>query len=151
MKRNRDKTPRDIVRQNTECGFSLIEVVVALVIISVALLGLAQLFTFSVLNNARADQISRATFLAQQQIDALRNMTVDELTALISPIDELLDSNGDGSTDFRRISRLENNGTVWEIRIYVYPGAQTGVTASTLMGSPVMYKVRADLGTILSR
>ena len=120
-------------------------------LIAIALLGLAQLFTFSVLNNARADQIARATFLAQQQVDTLRNLTNDELLALTSPIDELVDSNGDGETDFRRISRIENSGTVWEIRIYVFPGAQTGVTAATLMGSPVAYKIRADLGTILSR
>ena len=151
MKGKREKRFRRRPSGSSRSGFSLIEVVVAMALIAIALLGLAQLFTFSVLNNARADQIARATFLAQQQVDTLRNLTNDELLALTSPIDELVDSNGDGETDFRRISRIENSGTVWEIRIYVFPGAQTGVTAATLMGSPVAYKIRADLGTILSR
>ncbi len=133
-------------------GFSMIEVVVGIALVGVALLGLAQLFCLSVMNNTRSDSMTNATFLAQQQIEFLRNLPADELNNLsLSPVDELMDINSDGITDYRRITQLVASGFYWNVRVLVFPGLQAQVELANIIASPTEYKVRADLNTIISR
>lgn len=133
-------------------GFSLIEVLIGIAIVAIALLGLAQLFTYGVLSNSRAERMSTATFLAQQQIDTCRNLTVDELNALASnTIDEQVDVNLDGTIDFRRITEIQSNGTSWEVRILVFSAEQLNIGAALLTQNPRDYDVKADISTLISR
>ena len=133
-------------------GFSMIEVVVGIALVGVALLGLAQLFCLSVMNNARSDAMTNSIFLAQQQIDFLRNLSAAELHNLsLSPIDELIDINSDGSVDFRRITQLGASGFSWNVRVMVFSGLQAQVAMDNLIASPSEYQVRADVSTIISR
>lgn len=133
-------------------GFSLVEVVIGIAIVSIALLGLAQLFTYSVMTNSRAERMSNATFLAQQQIDYHRNLTIDELNALTSGIiDEQIDVNLDGSIDYRRLTEVQSSGIFWEIRVLVFASDQLNTAASTLAQDPQQYDVKANLSTIISR
>ncbi len=140
--RNDDKTK----------GFSMIEVVVGIALVGVALLGLAQLFCLSVMNNARSDAMTNAVFLAQQQIDFLRNLSADELHNIsLTPIDELMDINSDGTVDFRRITQLASSGFYWNVRVLVFSALQAGVTLDNLIANPSDYQVRADISTVISR
>jgi prepilin-type N-terminal cleavage/methylation domain-containing protein len=133
-------------------GFSMIEVVVGIALVGVALLGLAQLFVLSVMNNARSDSMTNAVFLAQQQIDFLRNLSAAELQNLaLSPIDELMDINSDGTVDFRRITQLATSGFYWNVRVLVFPGLQAQVPLENIIASPSEYQVRSDVNTIISR
>lgn len=133
-------------------GFTLFEVIIAIAIVAIAILGLAQLFTYSVLNNSRSDRITNATFLAQQQIDVLRNMTGTELSNLTAdPIDEQIDVNSDGTYDFRRITQVQAAGLFWEVRILVFSAEQIAVAKDTLIQNPSQYRVKADVRTIISR
>lgn len=133
-------------------GFSMIEVVIGIALVGIALLGLAQMFFLSVMNNARSDSITNATFLAQQQIDFLRNLTADELYNLSSsPIDEQMDINNDGAVDFRRITQLQASGFFWNVRVLVFPALQAQIEIEMLLQSPYDYRVRADISTIISR
>ncbi|NOR21813.1 MAG: prepilin-type N-terminal cleavage/methylation domain-containing protein [Candidatus Aminicenantes bacterium] len=133
-------------------GFSMIEVVVGIALVGVALLGLAQLFCLSVMNNARSDAMTNSIFLAQQQIDFLRNLSAPELYNLsLSPIDELMDINSDGTVDFRRITQLAASGFSWNVRVMVFSGLQAQVAMDNLIASPSEYRVRADVSTIISR
>jgi prepilin-type N-terminal cleavage/methylation domain-containing protein len=133
-------------------GFSMIEVVVGIALVGVALLGLAQLFCLSVMNNARSDAMTNAVFLAQQQIDFLRNLSAVELQSLShTPIDEQIDINSDGSIDFRRITQLQTSGFYWNVRVLVFPAPQAGVALENLLANPSEYQVRADINTIISR
>jgi prepilin-type N-terminal cleavage/methylation domain-containing protein len=133
-------------------GFSMIEVVVGIALVGVALLGLAQLFCLSVMNNARSDAMTNAVFLAQQQIDFLRNLTAAELQNLSqTPIDEQIDINSDGSVDFRRITQLQASGVYWNVRVLVFPGLHAGVDYNYLLANPSEYRVRADINTVISR
>ncbi len=133
-------------------GFSMIEVVVGIALVGVALLGLAQLFCLSVMNNTRSDAMTNATFLAQQQIDFLRNLTANELQNLsLSPVDELMDINSDGIVDFRRLTQLVASGFYWNVRVLVFPGLQAQEELDNLIADPIEYKVRADLNTVISR
>ena len=133
-------------------GFSLIEVLVAMALTTVALMGLIQLFLLGIAQNNRSDKMTNAIFLAQQQIEQLRTFTADELNALTSlPIDDLINLNQDSVDDFRRITQVQILGFSWEIRVLVFAGAQTGVTAAELIADPDTYRVRTDVSTIISR
>lgn len=133
-------------------GFSLIEVLVAMALTTVALMGLIQLFLLGIAQNNRSDKMTNATFLAQQQIEQLRTFTADELNTLTSTlIDDPINTNQDIMVDFRRITQVQISGFSWEIRVLVFAGAQTGVTAEELIADPDSYRVRTDVSTIISR
>ena len=133
-------------------GFSLIEVLVAMALTTVALMGLIQLFLLGIAQNNRSDKMTNATFLAQQQIEQLRTFTADELNALTSlPIDDLINLNQDTAIDFRRITQVQISGFSWEIRILVFAGAHTSVTTEDLIADPDTYRVYTNVSTIISR
>jgi len=135
-----------------EKGFSLIEVMLGVALLAIAVLGLAQLFLLSLYNNARADQISNATFLAQQQLDSLRSLNAAELGGLgTTPLDEQIDVNNDGQNDYRRITRLTPGELNWRIEVWVFSAAQAGIPAATLINSAQEYRVRAGFSTVISR
>lgn len=133
-------------------GFSLIEVLVAMALTTVALMGLIQLFLLGIAQNNRSDKMTNATFLAQQQIEQLRTFTADELNTLTSAlIDDLINVNQDIMVDYRRVTQVQISGFSWAIRVLVFAGAQTGVTAEDLIADPDSYRVRTDVSTIISR
>ena len=55
-----------------QAGFSLLEVLIAVLVLSIGLLGLAGLQTYSLQNNQSALNSSHATVLAQDMIDSIR-------------------------------------------------------------------------------
>jgi prepilin-type N-terminal cleavage/methylation domain-containing protein len=140
------------IKKRKNEGFSLIEVLIGIAIIAIALLGLAQLFTYSVMTNSRAERMSNATFLAQQQIDFHRNLTSDELNVLTAGTnDEQIDVNLDGTIDYRRLTEIQNNGLFWEIRVLVFSAEQSSTPYIDLVGDPQQYRVKANVSTIISR
>ena len=142
----------NFIKNRKKEGFSLIEVLIGIAIVAIALLGLAQLFTYSVMSNSRADRMSNATFLAQQQIDSHRNLTSDELNTLTAGTnDEQIDVNLDGSIDYRRLTTIQATGLFWEIRVLVFSSEQLNTGVNDLLGDPGHYGVKADVSTIISR
>jgi len=164
--RMKDKMLRKL---GAEAAFTLIEVVIGIALLAIAVLGLAEMFTLSVLNNMRSDRITGASFLAQQRVDALRNLTVAELDYLTSNAnidlnndgvpdiswDELIDINGDTSNDYRRITRVRNSTeftmSAWEVDVYVFSQEQFDKERAQLISDPQRYRVRAMVSTIISR
>ena len=145
-----------IDRKNMKNGFSLIEVLVGIALIGTVLIGLAQLFTMSVMNNLRSSEISNATFLAQQNIDYLRSLTGAEmsnfpLVARGESGDEAIDLNADGTTDFRRLTRVTPNGELFDIRVWVFPAAERNISAALLYADPERHHVKAQINTVISR
>ena len=138
-------------------GFTLIEVLVSVFLIGVAVMGLAQIFTLTVLNNSRSDRMASGTFLAQQRIDFLRNMTTLELnTATLSdgtaiPLDEQLDVNNDGTLDYRRITQIQSAGFYWDVRVAVFLSQYSTESAAQLLANPQQYRILADMNTVISR
>jgi len=144
-------------RVSQKNGFTLIEVLVAVFLVGIAIMGLAQFFTLAVVQNSRADRIAGATFLVQQRIDFLRYLTTSELNNLTLsdgtpiPVDEQLDINGDGTVDFRRITDIQHQGFYWNVRALVFSGTQSAATSAQLLANPQQYRVMADMSTIISR
>lgn len=162
--RRRNYRPR-----NKNRGFTLLEVVLGIALIAIAVLGLAEMFTLSVLNNLRSDRITSASFLAQQRIDVLRNLTVGELDYFTSNAsidlnndgtpdllkDEIIDLNGDSQNDYRRLTRIaystEFPGNAWEVDVFIFSAEQFGQDQSQLLSNPQQHRVRAMVSTIISR
>lgn len=149
-RRKSDNNSRQSSRSD---GFSLIEVVIGIALIGVALLALIQMLYFSVLNNAKSDRMTQATFLAQQRIDFLRGLNGNELAGLaVTPIiDEQIDTNLDGIIDARRITQIQTSALFWNVRVLVFSGDQLGVALTSLVDNPANYNVRADINTVISR
>jgi len=146
-------------------GFSLLEVVVGIALVAIAVLGLAEMFTLSVLNNMRSDRITSASFLAQQQIDVLRSLTSAELSLVASSAavdlnndgtndffrDELIDINQDNLNDFRRITDVQTYGTAWLVQVFVFTAEQFNADQGDLISNPQDHRVRARLSTVVHR
>ncbi len=141
-------------------GFTLIEVIISLALVTVVFVSLAQLFTLSVMQNLRSNEMSNAIFLAQQQIDYLRTLTIDELgnfpTVNIGESnDELIDINQDGTLDFRRLtvvipSQVANTAG-FDVLVMVFPIFARDVARDQLIANPGKYRVRAYVHTIITR
>ena len=71
-------------RCDTERGFTLIETSIALVILMVAGLGVASLFTFSIQYNTGGNDRALAISIAQQQIESLRSVAFTDPTLHVS-------------------------------------------------------------------
>jgi prepilin-type N-terminal cleavage/methylation domain-containing protein len=67
-----------------ERGFSLIEILIALVILSIALLGLAGLMATTTRNNAAGGHLTEAATLVQDTLERLRLTPLSILTANIA-------------------------------------------------------------------
>ena len=133
-------------------GFTLIEALMGIAFVGLVLLGLAQLFCLSVMTNQRSGNVTNASFLAQQQIDLIRNYTANELReATLYPVDEQIDINNDGTIDFRRITQVKSKGFNWSIEILVFSAAQLGKSVNVLIENPNLNEVKAQIGTVISR
>lgn len=66
-----NKQPRD--KKNID-GFSLIEVIVAFSVLSIAFISLIRSFPFSLSINKEAENVTVASFLAQQKIEELNSL-----------------------------------------------------------------------------
>ncbi|MCJ7588661.1 MAG: prepilin-type N-terminal cleavage/methylation domain-containing protein [Candidatus Aminicenantes bacterium] len=118
-------------KSKTGKGFTLIEVLIGLALMWVAVMGLAELFTLAVLQNRQADRIANATFLAQQEIDTVRNMLLADITAMAgNTIDESINLNGDVDAggneiyDYRRITQVLYHdgvaGPLYDVKVFVF-------------------------------
>jgi prepilin-type N-terminal cleavage/methylation domain-containing protein len=137
-------------------GFTLIEVLIGVFLVAVAVLGLIQLYTMSLLNNVRASEIANSVFLAQQEIDYLRTLTLTELNSFPNTTrgeadDEALDLNVDGTTDFRRITVLTNRDPSFDVTVLVFPPSQRLTSRADLVADPEGHRVRARLATMITR
>ena len=63
-----------------EKGFTLIEVLVAMIVLAIGILGLAPMLVISMQGNQFSREVTEAAYLAQDRIEQLRNQTI------ISPI-----------------------------------------------------------------
>jgi prepilin-type N-terminal cleavage/methylation domain-containing protein len=76
MKRHKNR----IAKKKGEAGFTLIEVLVAMIILAIGILGLAPMLVISMQGNQFSREVSEAAYLAQDRIEQLRNQ------ATITPI-----------------------------------------------------------------
>ena len=163
-----EKTKGKAQGPGRRAGFTLVEVVVGIALIGVAVLGLAQMFTLGVMNNLRSDRITTASFLAQQQVDFLRNLTGGEISLIPAGADagvdvdgdgtpdvikdQLIDINNDNQDDYRRITEVQaSGGTLWLVDVLVFTREQFGFSKNELRQFPGRHQVRVSVSTVISR
>jgi type IV pilus modification protein PilV len=71
--------------KSSQKGFSLVELLVAILLLTVGLLALAQMQTRAVASNAFGNQLTEATFLAQDKLEELRLLNECYLAVLAKP------------------------------------------------------------------
>jgi prepilin-type N-terminal cleavage/methylation domain-containing protein len=156
-------------RGKRQKGFSLLEVVVGITLVAIAVLGLAEMFTLGIMNNLRAERIANANFLAQQQVDIIRNLSSDELMALSTGTgvdlnadgtpdilkEELLDINSDSQVDYRRITEVQVDSSgakiIFNVTVLVFSSEQIATPRAQLIMSPLQHGVRSKIDTVISR
>lgn len=90
------------VSEKVQSGFSLVELLAAVMILSVGLLGLAELQVTSIKANAQSDSVSVANALAQKVIEEVMAKGVSDSSALFS---------------------TASTGTAWDGSPFSIPGA----------------------------
>lgn len=78
-------------RQGTESGFTLVEIMIAVAILAVGILAMAAMQITAVGGNSQASDVTRATTLAQQQMETLMATDYDDAS--------LDDTDGNGNQD----------------------------------------------------
>lgn len=71
--------------KHSQSGFSLVEVMVAILLLTVGLLALAQMQTQAVASNHYGNQLTEATFLAQDKMEELRLLNECYLAVIAKP------------------------------------------------------------------
>ncbi len=117
-------------------GFTLLESVIALLILASGLLGLAQLFVLAISQNAYGRQNTMAVSVAANQIETLRNAYNNDLRTGIpsadmtagdhSPVTVTLvppENSNQGSFSFNVTWSVTFNGSERDITVIVTPGS----------------------------
>jgi prepilin-type N-terminal cleavage/methylation domain-containing protein len=117
-------------------GFTLLEVLITLVILSVALLALAGLMTTTVRNNAYGGTLTEATTMAQDKLEEFK----------ATPWARLLPTTPDPGTDQRKSSTGINFARTWTI---VENGNVKTITLTVSWADRINHSIR--LIAVLSR
>ena len=103
------------------------------------------------MNNLRSNEITNATYLAQQRIDNLRTLLSNELSIYPAVSDEQIDLNGDGTIDFRRITQVTSSISYYNVRILIFPAKELNTAQAQLIATPELYQVKARVNTMIYR
>lgn len=96
--------------ENFSKGFTLLEVLVAIVILSVGLLGMASLTGSIIGYNQFADNVTTATTLAQDKIEELKNTSYDDISVDPDTVTENdIDADGNPGGIYDRETKVDNN------------------------------------------
>ncbi|MDH3494826.1 MAG: prepilin-type N-terminal cleavage/methylation domain-containing protein [Acidobacteriota bacterium] len=139
-------------RRDAEKGFSLIEVVLALVVLLVALLGVFLAFTWAIIYNAGNNSRSQALAIMQQQVEKMRSgkftpTVIDSaLSGGVQPVKTVILPNNNrfrvnivvDDDPFAAGVQVDNTTTVKEVTVAVSldrptPGWQASVPAVVIL------------------
>lgn len=87
-------------------GFTLLELMVAMIVLAIGLLGLAPMFVMSMRGNQFSREVSETAYLAQDRIEQLKNQ------AIISPIPYYETATSGGYTRTVNVSDQTIDGTI---------------------------------------
>lgn len=91
-------------------GFTLLEVLIALVVLSMGLLGTLGMIASSIQGNAFSQQVSIATGLASDKIEELKNITYTPLSTLPLPVMGEKNVITGGTTNLADLTAVDNGG-----------------------------------------
>jgi type IV pilus assembly protein PilV len=111
-------------------GFTLLEVLVALLVLSIGLLGLAGLQTFSLRNNHSAFLRSQAVSLAYDAIDRMRSNRADALNvgSTFNTFFDDTEATPDCSSNCTVVNMAQHQVGAWKNEVARLPGGKGQVT-----------------------
>ena len=120
---------------SNEKGFTLLEILIAITILSVGLLALAEMTVYVIRSNAAGNKITRATVLAQDKLEYLRNLSYTN-----AQLDDTDSNTADVSTD------IHSNTTLFTSPDHSdgYPNDATGQTITISLSPQRVWNVAAD-------
>ena len=98
-----------LIIDNNNKGFTLIEVLVAITILSVGLLGTAALITGIIRGNQVSNRVSTATTLAQDKMEDIKSEGYDDVGDIGDPDEN--ENPVTGYSEFRRVTSIQGVGT----------------------------------------
>ncbi len=125
-------------------GFTMVEMVIALLILTVGILAVAGLMASSIWHTRKADDITNSTIVALQVLDSLAMLDFDDVdvgeyadTITFGPavyhvqwtVEAVSDSSVAGGNELKKITALSGGGLTqtnaepWELYIYKLGGA----------------------------
>lgn len=128
--------------RRAERGFSLLEAMLAMAIVLLVLLSVAQLFAVGAAVNRAAEDITQVTTLASDKLEELKIVDYDDLDpggsldADVAGYFDLPDVEGDGETDYTRRWMITDLGdrSLIEVRV-VGEFAPTGNVKESVVGA----------------
>jgi len=100
-----------------EKGFTLVEVLIAVMVLAVAFLAMYQMQAMAVRGNETANQVTIATMLAQDKMEEIRNTNYDDVTNLNFPTENY--GMVPNFPQFRREVTVTENGRIKTVRVNV--------------------------------
>jgi len=91
-------------------GFSLVELLIAMAILSIGMLAAASMQYSSIRNNTKGNVFTQANMLAKAQLEALKNKDVDDLVPGSYNDANTLDENGQPGGIYNRSWSISNFG-----------------------------------------
>jgi len=100
-----------------ENGFTLVEVLVAVVVLGIAFLAMYQMQAMAVRGNETGNQVTIATMLAQDKLEEIKNTNYDNVTTINFPAENY--GMVPGYPQFRREVMVTENGKIKTVRVNV--------------------------------
>jgi prepilin-type N-terminal cleavage/methylation domain-containing protein len=100
-----------------EKGFTLVEVLIAVMVLAIAFLAMYQMQAMAVRGNETGNQVTIATMLAQDKMEEIRNTNYDDVTNLNFPAENY--GMVPNFPQFRREVAVTENGRVKTVRVTV--------------------------------
>jgi Tfp pilus assembly protein PilV len=123
------KTNAKTTNRKSECGFTLIETSIAMVVMMVAGLAVSSLFMFSMQNNVGGNERALAMAVAQQQLEQLRSVTFEDASLNVGTTNSTVTSGGHDYAVVKTITDDTNpNGSNKQLR-------RISITVTPLGGS----------------
>jgi type II secretion system protein I len=100
-----------------EKGFTLVEVLIAVMVLAVAFLAMYQMQAMAVRGNETANQVTIATMLAQDKMEEIRNTAYDNVTSINFPTENY--GMVPNYPQFRREVTVTESGRMKTVRVSV--------------------------------
>jgi type IV pilus modification protein PilV len=103
--------------KDSEKGFTLVEILVAVMVLAIAFLAMYQMQAMAVRGNETSNQVTIATMLAQDKMEQIRNANYDDVTSANFPTENY--GSVPNFSQFRREVAITVNGRIKTVRVTV--------------------------------
>jgi prepilin-type N-terminal cleavage/methylation domain-containing protein len=114
-------------------GFSMTEVLIAIVLLFVCSMGLANIHILSIRNNAKNNCKTTAINLAQQQLESFKRLPLSDLQAITTTGDVVTVASRNYTRTWTIVNNVPGANTSTVTVTVSWPGATAPVTLQTVM------------------